>query len=333
MEAIKLLEMHDYIETIITDLKGTTDINFQIKVGEILKVYCKSKKLTYEMPNSSGGDDKNDGWIIELKRFYQIYSPQQLRDSLKKDIQKKFSEDLEKLLELLYIQNKWNGKIKEFIFIVNTIDRNLPHDSERYFDNERVKCEGKYNISFVAKVVNIDYIRDLLEELNTTELRSLSARLKVNSIIDYNAMNSKLFYEFIDILNEGIQNKFRGKIKTNSSDYNRLSSPSKITLNQLTDVADEIEDIMLQLHLLEEIVSTVYQDINYTDKFERVISYIIQEYQDLSKEYHGGELYTKITENLTAFGEYKRSFEFPAKILVVYIFDKCDIFEKEEVSC
>ncbi|PHA72682.1 hypothetical protein [Bacillus toyonensis] len=328
-----MLDNYDYIETIITDLRGTTDINFQMKVGEILKVYCKSKKLTYEMPNSSGGDDKNDGWIVELKRFYQIFSPQQLRDSLRKDIQKKFTEDLEKLLELLYVTGKWNGEIKDFIFIVNTIDRNLPHDSERYFESERLRFEGKYNISFNAEVVNVDYIRDLLEELNIDELSGLSARLKVKSIIDYNAMNSKLFYEFIDILNESIQNKFRGKIKTNSSDYKRISSPFKITKNQLDDVVDEIEDIMLELHLLEDIVSTVYQDINYTDKFERVISYIIQEYEDLSKENKGVELYKKIIENLIEFLEYKRSFEFPAKMLVVYIFDKCDIFEKEEVSC
>ncbi|QGH95624.1 hypothetical protein GII76_04375 [Bacillus subtilis] len=327
-----MLDKYDYIEGIITDLKGTTDLNFQIKIGEVLKVYCKSKKLTYEMPNSSGGDDKNDGWIVELKRFYQIYSPQQLRDSLKKDIQKKFTEDLDKLLELLYVKGKWNGEIDDFIFIVNTIDRNLPHDSERYFESERIKFEGIYNISFNVEVVNVDYIRDLLEELNLNELISLSSRLKVKSIIDYNAMNSKLFYEFIDILNESIQNKFRGKIKTNSSDYKRLSSPSKITKNNLNDVEEEIEDIMLELHLLDEIVSTVYQDINYTDKFERVVSYIIQEYQDLSQEFAGVELYKKIIDNLIKFVEYRRSFEFPAKMLIVYIFDKCDIFEKEEVS-
>ncbi|MGG2225671.1 hypothetical protein [Bacillus subtilis] len=314
-----MLDKYDYIEGIITDLKGTTDLNFQIKIGEVLKVYCKSKKLTYEMPNSSGGDDKNDGWIVELKRFYQIYSPQQLRDSLKKDIQKKFTEDLDKLLELLYVKGKWNGEIDDFIFIVNTIDRNLPHDSERYFESERIKFEGIYNISFNVEVVNVDYIRDLLEELNLNELSSLSSRLKVKSIIDYNAMNSKLFYEFIDILNESIQNKFRGKIKTNSSDYKRLSSPSKITKNNLNDVEEEIEDIMLELHLLEEIVSTVYQDINYTDKFERVVSYIIQEYQDLSQVFAGVELYKKIIDNLIKFVEYRRSFEFPAKMLIVYI--------------
>ena len=202
-----MLDKYGYIETIITDLRGTTDINFQMKVGEVLKVYCKSKKLTYEMPNSSGGDDKNDGWIVELKRFYQIFSPQQLRDSLRKDIQKKFTEDLEKLLELLYVTGKWNGEIKDFIFIVNTIDRNLPHDSERYFESERLRFEGKYNISFNAEVVNVDYIRDLLEELNIDELSGLSARLKVKPIIDYNAMNSKLFYE--SILKENFKNNFK----------------------------------------------------------------------------------------------------------------------------
>lgn len=202
-----MLGNYDYIEAIITDLRGTTDINFQMKVGEVLKVYCKSRKLTYEMPNSSGGDDKNDGWIFELKRFYQIFSPQQLRGSLRKDIQKKFTEDLEKLLELVYVTGKWNGEIKDFIFIVNTIDKNLPHDSERYFERERKRFEDKYNITFNAKVVNVDYIRGLLEELNIYELRSLSARLKVNLIIDYNAMNSKLIDE--SLLKEDYKNNFR----------------------------------------------------------------------------------------------------------------------------
>lgn len=328
-----MLDKYDYIETIILDLKGTTDINFQIKIGEVLKVYCMSKNLTYEMPNSSGGDDKNDGWIVELKRFYQIFSPQQIKKSVRKEIQEKFTTDLQGLLEHIYDKGKWGGEIKDYIFIANMIDRNLPHDSERYFEKEKKKFESKYKITFNVKVVNVDYIRDLLQELNIQELSGLSARLKVKSIIDYNAFSSKLFYEFIDIINEGIQKKFRGKIKTNSKDYERISSPTKIIKNQLEDVAQEIEELILELHLLEEIVSTVYQDISYVDKFERIISYVIQEYEDLSKKYKAVDLYNQITGKILDFSEYKNSFEFPAKMLVVYIFDKCDIFEKEEVSC
>lgn len=325
------MDKYDYVETIMTDLRGTTDINFQVKVGEILKVYYKFKGLIYDMPNSSGGDDKNDGWVKETKLFYQIYSPQQLKGSFRQDIQSKFTDDLEKLLELIFEKGKWNGDIKEFIFIVNTIDRNLPHDSEGYFDKEKLRLEKMYNIKFEARVVNSDYIRDLIEKLNINELQSLSSRLKVKSIIDYNAFSSKLFYEFIDRLNEGIQRKYRGQLRSKSTDYHRISSPTKITLNKLDEVSEEIEDLILELHLLEEIVSTVYQDIEYTDKFERIVSYIIQEYGELSKEYSGVELYNKIIYKLIEFAEYQRSFEYPAKILVVYIFDKCDIFEKEKV--
>lgn len=328
-----ILDKYDYIESIVTDLKGTTDINFQIKIGEILKVYYKFKELTYEMPNSSGGDDKNDGWVVESKIFYQIYAPQQFKGTFKKDIQDKYVEDLEGLLKLVYCKGKWNQEVKEFVYIVNTFDRNLPHDSNRFYEKEKVRLESIYNINFDVKVVNVDYIRDLISELNVEDLQGLSTRLKVKSIIDYNALTSKLFFEFIDILNEGIQRLFRGQIRTNSSDYTRISSPSKITLNNLEEVEEEIEGIILQLHLLEEIVSTIYQDIEYTNKFERIISYIIQEYEDLSNELKGIELYTKIIENLIQFSEYKRSFEYPSKMLVIYVFDKCDIFEKEEMSC
>ncbi|WP_107949302.1 hypothetical protein [Lysinibacillus parviboronicapiens] len=327
-----MLTKYDYIETIALELKATTDYNFQYKIGEVLKVYSKYKNWTYEMPNSSGGDDKNDGWIVEEKRFYQIYSPQQLRDSLRKDIQEKFQEDLEKLLKLIYVDNKWNGDINDFIFIVNTMDRNLPHDSTRYFDNEKERLESLYGITFNAKVVNVDYIKDLLEEMEINELQSISARLRVTSIIDYNALSAKFFYEFIDILNEGIQRKFRERIDTESTSYERISSPRKIVINNLEEVSQEIEGIILELNILEDIISTVYQDIDYADKFERIVSYTIKTYETLTNNYSGVELYHKIVENLISYTEFKRSYEYPAKILIVYIFDKCDIFEKEEVS-
>lgn len=327
-----MLTKYDYIETIALELKATTDYNFQCKIGEVLKVYSKYKSWTYEMPNSSGGDDKNDGWIVEEKRFYQIYSPQQLRYSLRKDIQEKFQEDLEKLLKLIYVDNKWNGDINDFIFIVNTIDRNLPHDSTRYFDKEKGRLESLYGIPFNAKVVNVDYIKDLLDELEINELQIISARLRVTSIIDYNALSAKFFYEFIDILNEGIQRKYRERIDKESTSYERISSPRKIVINNLEEVSQEIEGIILELNILEDIISTVYQDIDYADKFERIISYTIKTYENLINNYSGVELYHKIIENLISYTEFKRSYEYPAKILIVYIFDKCDIFEKEEVS-
>lgn len=326
------MDTYDYIEAIALELKASTDYNFQFKVGEIFKVYSKYKNLTYEMPNTSGGDDKNDGWLVEEKKFFQIYSPQQLRDSLKKDIQSKFSEDLSKLLELIYRDGKWGGDIKEFIFIVNTFDRNLPHDSIRYFETQKDALEKAYNTTFEVQVVNVDYIKDVLEELDLASLRSISSRLRITSIIDYNALSAKLFYQLIDILNEGIQRNYRGMLDTNGMDYKRISSPLKISLNGLDEIGEHIESIILELGVLESIINSIYQDIDYVVKFERIIAYIIELYDDLSQQFEGVELYNEIKGNLIGFSEFNKSFEYPTELLMVYIFDKCEIFEKEEVG-
>lgn len=333
LEGGALLDTYDYIEAITLELKGSTDYNFQYKIGEIFKVYSKYKNLTYEMPNTSGGDDKNDGWLVEEKKFFQIYSPQQLRDSLKKDIQSKFSEDLSKLLKLIYVDGKWGGEMREFIFIVNTFDRNLPHDSIRYFESQKADLEQEYDIKFEVDVVNVDYIKDLLEEeLDLKSLKSISSRLKIASIIDYNALSAKLFYELIDILSEGILRNYRGRLDTSGTDYERISSPLKISLNRLDEIGEHIESIILELNVLEALINSIYQDIDYVEKFERIIAYIIDLYEELSKEFNGVELYNKIKENLIGFSEFNRSFEYPTELLMVYIFDKCEIFEKEEVG-
>lgn len=326
------MNTYDYIEAITLELKASTDYNFQFKIGEIFKSYSKYKKLTYEMPNTSGGDDKNDGWLVEKKIFFQIYSPQQLRDSLKKDIQNKFLEDLNKLLELIFVDGKWGGDIEEFIFIVNTFDRNLPHDSIRFFETEKNLLETKYNTSFAARVVNVDYIKDILEELEIEHLKSISSRLRITSIIDYNALNAKLFYELIDNLNASIIKNYRGMLDTNKMDYKRISSPLKITLNHLDEIGDHIESIILELGILESIINSIYQDIEYVDKFERIISYVIELYDELSQKLKGIQLYNEIKNNLINFSQYNRSFEYPTEMLMIYIFDKCEIFEKEVIS-
>ena len=95
------MDRYDYIESIILFLKGVTGINYQLKIKEILSIYYKYRGKSYEMPDFYGGDQKNDGWVIEDGIFYQIYAPTRLKDSLKKEIQEKFIDDLRGLLEII----------------------------------------------------------------------------------------------------------------------------------------------------------------------------------------------------------------------------------------
>lgn len=325
------MDRYDYINSIIDFLQGRTGMNFQKAIGIVLKEYNTYKKKTYEMPDAYGGDQKNDGWVVEDALFYQIYAPARDKKSLKHDMQDKFSEDLGGLLERVYKKGLWGGEVKEFVFLVNTFDNHLPEDSERYFDKEVARLKEEYNIDFKHKVVNVSYIFDILSEIaDVNVLDKIDGRLKVNSMVNYNAVSEEAMTDLILKISANLGSKLLDKLmnKNGSKDYNRVSSVKKISINKLDDCRDEIETIISNLDVVENAVKSINQDLLFENKFERVKEFIVSKYDDLSKDLSGVELYRKLIEEVVECAEYVDN-ETSAEFLVVYIFDKCDIFEKE----
>jgi len=322
------MDKFDYIDSIILALRGTTGINYQSCVGEVLGRYYNSIGKTYEMPDYYGGDQKNDGWVVEDALFYQIFAPTRLKESLRKEIQTKFEDDLKALFKIVYEDAKWNGKVKNFIFIVNTMDNNLPHDSERFFEGVANVLALKYSVDFKYSVVNTDYIRGILEAIDDIEiLKSISSALRVKQLIDYNAITEKTIIDLIGDIAGNIHTKFLKPISTSS--YERVSSTKKIDINGLEERRAIIEEGILHLDVVESAVNTINQDILYENKFERVKSHIIDRYKELSIDLDGPELYDSIIEDILKYASHRNAVEFPARLLVIYVFDKCDIFKKE----
>lgn len=321
------LDRYDYIENIIIFFKGITGVNYQLQLREVLAAYYNSIGKTYEMPDYYGGDQKNDGWVVEDARFYQVYAPTRLKDSLKKEIQEKFTDDLSGLLKIVYEEKKWLGEIKEFVFIVNTFDNNLPHDSERFFDNTVKVLKNKYQVEFKHRIVNTDYIREILIELKDIELlKQINATLRIKSLIDYNAITESIITELII----GISGNLSEKLMNGATEktYDRISTIKKIDLNGLSEKKEEIENIISKLDVVENAVNNINQDILFEDKFERVKNLIIDKYKELCSDYNGVELYEQLTNLVLSYSHDKWNLEMPMRFLIVYIFDKCDIFEK-----
>ncbi len=321
------MDRYDYIESIVLFLKGVTGINYQLQIKEVLSTYYRYIGKSYEMPDYYGGDQKNDGCVIEDGIFYQIYAPTRLKDSLKKEMQDKFTADLSGLLKIIYVEKKWAGKLNDFIFIVNTFDNNLPHDSERFFETKVKEFKDKYSIDFDFKVVNTDYIRDILTDIQNIEvLKQISATLRIKSMIDYNAITEQIITELII----GISGNLNNKLMNDKADksYNRISSIEKIDINDLSEKKDEIENIISKLDVVENAVNTINQDILCENKFERVKKFIIEKYVELSDTLHGVELYEALINDVLSYSHDKWNLEMPMRFLVVYVFDKCDIFEK-----
>lgn len=322
------MDRYDYIENIVSFLKGITGINYQLQLGEILKIYYEYLGKKYEIPDFYGGDQKNDGYVLEDGLFYQIFAPTRLKKSLKKEIQKKFTEDLSNLLKIIYEEKKWNENLNEFIFIVNTFDNNLPHDSENFFKNKVNMFQEKYSVTFEYKITNTDYIRDILTEVNDIEvLKRISAILRIRNIMDYNAVNEQIIMDLIIGIAGNLSSQFMNEELVKS--YQRISSVEKISINSLDEKRDEIERIISKLDVVENAINTINQDILYENKFERVKKQVINKYIELSAQIHGIELYDKLVNEMLLYSQNKWNFDVPMKFLIIYIFDKCDIFEKE----
>lgn len=318
----------EYIEMICLKLQGLTKLNFQIHLGKVLKEYYISKEKTYEMPSPNGGDDKNDGWVKEDELFYQIYAPAQLRQSLPKDIQKKFVTDLSELLNKLD-SGLWNGSIKEFIFLVNTFDDNLPKDSDRFFETTVTDLKTKHNYDFTFKIDNLEYIRRLLFNIdNEMTFQLILSNLGITMNMPHEVVTDKNIFEFLLSLGNEIMDKPFSS--TLSGDYERISSSEKITLNSLESERNDIEIIIDNLDVVDAAISVLNQDLSSVEMFNSIKDFVIDIYAHLSKEYVGAELLNKIYDHVGSVCNQKKIFLVPTKYLVIYIFDHCDIFEKEE---
>lgn len=317
-----------FVDSIIYFLRGTTGTNFQNNVGIILREYYKFKKKDYVMPEPMRGDYKNDGYLKNEALFYMINSPLSHVDNITDDMKKKFEGDLSGLLQNVYVKKMWGGKVSKTIFLFNNIDKRLPPDPEHFFDNTVEKYKNKYNIDFQNQVMDVYDFRIYLDELPIEILTSLKVILGISNTVDLNIPNVQDIIDTISCISEKYDyiTLFSNRVE----DYNRISTPKKIKINNLQEREQEINAILDKASIVEEVIKLMNQDIEQIAKFETTRLYIINTYNELSNKYSGVKLYDSIIENILEVHKCKRALELPLKFLVVYIFDKCDIFEKED---
>lgn len=316
------------IEFICMKLQGLTKLNFQINLGWVLDEFYRSKGLTYEMPSANGGDDKNDGWVEEQALFYQIYAPSQLRTSLGKDMQNKFEEDLRGLIKKLK-EGKWNGAIKKFIFIVNTFDDHLPKDSDRFYKNTVNQLKSESGFDFQYEVSNLMHIKRLLmevEEANVFDLMKMHLNL-TTQLPEGNITNNNMYSFLIQLGNHIMTSTYNNR----QSDYRRISTLQKIVINDLGELKNEINRIIDNLAVVENAVNELNQDIETSELFVRIVNFVVSSYSLLSNQYTGIELFNELCSTVSKVCENMLIVDIPSRYLVVYVFDKCDIFEKEVV--
>lgn len=321
---------------ILNELRSRTGINFQSAVSAVLKAYYYSHNLTYEVPSPYGGDDKNDGWVKEHKLFYQIYSPPlgSVSQSFNKSIRNKFSTDLEGLLNKIK-DGMWGGEIEHFVFIVNTHDDELPKDPENFYQNKVDSLIREYKFNFDYKLTNTSYIQDLLMKMDQTYvLASMLSNLEISNIPPQSSVNDLAMGKFLKKL---VQNLARDSLiqKDLGTDYKRISSPRKIAINDLTPLSEEIKRYLGSPYIsVQKSFKNIESNPSNSDQITILKNYVIEEYQNVCKETDiraGVSLFKELCSRVaTKSGDCTQVIS--AEALVVFIFDACDIFIKENVN-
>lgn len=314
---------------ITNHLKGRTGNNFQNDMDIVLKGYYNHQNKTFEMPQAMRGDYKNDGWVLEDNIYFMMYSPIITKNSFYSDIQDKLESDLKGLLKNVYEENMWGREVKEAILLVNSKDNRLPPDNNRAYETIVKKYKDQYNIDFKWKVTNLDYIETILEQIPSNILDGIMFRLNMARDVDYNEPNATDIISTIGAISKNVIETYTNNL---SSDYKRISTPKKIRINNLDDIKDDIEQVISKLGVVDRAVKEMSQDMTHIEQFDCTKNYIINKYLENVDNYKGVELFTFIIDELSKLFPNEDNRINEIRYLVVYIFDKCDIFEKEEVE-
>ncbi|WP_297433443.1 hypothetical protein [uncultured Cetobacterium sp.] len=321
-------DKYSKVEAIIKDLQGKTGMNFQNGVKSILEEYYKMQGKTFTMPDPSyGGDDKNDGWVEEEGIFYQIYAPIVIveKKSIIGDLRDKFKEDLEGIVNHVTKNGKWGGKFNEFIFLYNTHDKGLPPETKSNYKEIALEISKKYSCNFKAKLVNLDHIRDLLEQLPTEVLSKILRRMGNFTIEALEDITPKAIIDTIELICE----KVHDIQYSTEFDYRIITPQEKLSKNNLNENAAKINLILKKTIFMEQVEGDfINSDFVLKEKFDVLKAYIIREYLELRKRFSGDELYNNLIDNLSNLVNRAGFIKPTIELIIVFLFEKCDIFEK-----
>ena len=326
------------IETIIRFAilvsKSRDGLAFQEFIGVLLEAVYKKRGCRFVMPQPAGGDCKNDGYCVEESVYYGMFAPAtgELQKSFTQALYEKFERDFSGLADKVYDKNnpRWTHEIKRYVFVANLKSRNLPPDSTNRVEKAWKSVESRFNISIES--VEIISVSQLLErELTALTCDELSQIIKLQNLYSELRLYVETEPDLVGCIN-AIANLALGPIShAAGSDYSRKSLDEKISINDLHEVRELIKERQLHAGLVEAAIAEKQTSASGAYDFERVKDFIIQNYHELYDQgYRGSQLFTEMIDSIIMGSSGRvlmprRSVE----ILVVYIFELCDIFEKE----
>ena len=282
---------------------------FQLKIfksdgAQFEKLFTEIMTYRYEgfrkiKPWGNIGDRKNDGYIPNQKSYYQVYAPEDVRNTYP-DAVKKLKEDLEGLLD------HWN-EVENFYFVVNDKFYGVNADCERTLR----ELQKKYALKNCAFLTSDDLER-ILFELEDDQIFTVAPMLEPDQIsLDFSALNTVISHIM------ELSNPLIGEESLIYPDWDK-----KIRFNDLSEISESyLKSGFLLVNDLDEYLQ------NEGNFFANDLKNKIQSLYTSKKQNHcGDELFSVLVQELCPSAALK--YQSAVYVIMAKYFECCDIFEE-----
>lgn len=284
-------------------VSSKTANNFQEVIVKIMTIVHGNDFIPTKQYGGDGGVDGR--LLLEEKRIYYAIGGY----SSTKDIEKKILSDAKKIKENVIKKKEWqDGDINEicFCFIVQTVDQPLPNSVQgrtNNFKNKLSKLLSDAEKQYEYKIQNGEmFIEDLSE-------------IQINKVYDEIYNISNVF--------EAIEDFFKYVQLYTKEEYKRKSSEEKIKSNHMEKSRVFIENKILELDFVEALTKW-QEDLENQISFDYFKEKVITTYNELSEKEEDKNVV--LSELIKYFYSNTALTKENAGSLIIYIFDRCDIF-------
>lgn len=293
-------------EAIRTKLDANTGTKFNDDMQKCLSILYRYKNMTCHPTKQPGGDGGTDFYIEETNEYYAFSSGQNYSFD---DLAKKIKNDLSVLFKSVYNDHIYTGKIEKVIFVFATHGQGLANDKEGKIKNIFGEFIKKYG-EFKYEVLSVSDFCDILAAKEDQEVIE-----RIAKYFNIDTELSSAFIEILDLLSKVEDTEFTEK------SFVRYSTDDKIYKNDLTNLEERINELLTSEYY-SRLVDVITQE-EYEQKFNTLKNQLANIYYEQKKKFKGEGLLQKIIDVFK--NNYHVSYK-TSELLVVFIFDHCDIF-------
>jgi hypothetical protein len=249
------------------------------------------------------GDIKNDGYIKNKGKFYQVYAPE--------DIWKSYTDAVNKLkTDFAGLKSHWNP-VNEFYFVINDKYKGVNADCEQTIQ----EIKEKHHLNNVGFLTAKD-LENILFNLDDDQIFLITGNIPNPAAIkqlDYSILNEVIGYIMQLSLNQGDESKIVSPDWDKKIKFNNLSEP----------VANLLNNGYFQLHLLNEYLSNNSDFL--ADSLRDKMNEIYSQGKNIN---YGDNLFWAIVN--CASPKAKQMYQTSVIVIMSKYFETCDIFEEPQ---